>query len=102
MGLLSFLGGAGGGFGMDNQSAASQSTPFYNESGINFRSPGAGTITAGDVGSSAAPVRGTGPAPTSASSSPLDLSLGGGGSAIPWIIAAIFGIFALVLVVARK
>lgn len=49
-GLSSLLGGALGG-GVN--SSASQSTPFYNDSGIYFRSAGAGGIDAGDVGSTA-------------------------------------------------
>lgn len=50
MGLLSLFGGGGAG-GFDYGASGAQSSPFYNESGINFNSPGAGAIS--DSGSSA-------------------------------------------------
>lgn len=101
--LVGLLGGAAG-FSMENQSASSQSTPFYNDSGIYFNSPGAGTITAGDTDSSATPTRATGAAPVSASSqdaSPFDLPVGSG-SIIPWVVAVLAALILAAVLLFKK
>jgi len=55
MGSLASLFGAGGGGSTSPSSSTAQSSPFYNESGIYFNSPGAGTLTAGPVSADASP-----------------------------------------------
>lgn len=89
MNPLSLLSGLGKGFGLDNSSSTAQSTPFYNESGIYFNSPGAGKIEAGDAVASATPADAN--RQLSGGNSPQsylpDFSspLSGGSSALIWI-----------------
>lgn len=106
MGLLSLLGGAGGGgFGMDEHSSAAQSTPFYNQSGIYFNSAGAGEIQAGD--SSASPTSDAsrqtagGLSPQSGSGFSSILQPVGGSSLLPYIAGAIL-LAILSIVLLRK
>lgn len=105
MGFLSLLGGAAGGFGMDNNSSVAQSTPFYNDSGIYFNSPGAGTITAGPTTADATtdPSRqNTGGIQALPAST---LSTGGlfaPGSPVPYIVGAVLVIFVIIFAIFKK
>ena len=61
-GLLGGLlgGGGGSGFGVDPSSSTAQSSPFYNDSGINFDSTGTG-IEAAPINTGAGPTNPSGP-----------------------------------------
>jgi hypothetical protein len=85
------------GFGMDTSSATSQSAPFFNNAGINFGGDQGGIEASGDFSADAqatankpTAARQTlgGVSPVSSASDPVGFFGGGGGSLLPYIIAA--------------